>query len=76
MFSGHNNREPRVLTGTDSLADVAARARGGEGHVFGGLSAGADHVIDLRLSRRSGKVRREKIGEWSFFYPCSATKTR
>lgn len=49
-------RKPLVLADTTGLLDVAERACEGKGVEFGGLGAGAEHSLTLRLSRASGKV--------------------
>jgi serine/threonine-protein kinase len=48
--------QPRVLSDSTSLVDVARRVREGDGEVFGGLTPDAEHTILLRLSPGSGKV--------------------
>jgi hypothetical protein len=50
-------RPPLLLVDTTSLADVALRARSGEGRPFAGLAAGAEHTLVLQLARASGKAR-------------------
>ena len=56
LVGPHNERAPQVLSASSTLAEVAARAREGDGEDFEGLTAGMEHTIYLRLSRGSGKI--------------------
>ena len=61
---GRRGQEPaRVLVDTASLEEVVRRVRAGEGEAFDGLERDAEHRLELRLTRGSGRAAVRIDGE-------------